>query len=144
MGGHYRQRSVEKYPLDICEKLQTDGKRILEIFNTNLTYPYVVDFFKDADSVEFSLIFPHESNFFKGHFTDFPIVPGVVQLFFAKEFIKDTFSIDFVPEKVKKIKFSSVIKPDMPVNLELVKKETSVEFKYFGKDKIFSSGTFVL
>lgn len=137
-----RWRFLPDFPLNKNGK--TDGKRILEIFNTNLTYPYVVDFFKDADRVEFSLIFPHESNFFKGHFTDFPIVPGVVQLFFAKEFIKDTFSIDFVPEKVKKIKFSSVIKPDMPVNLELVKKETSVEFKYFGKDKIFSSGTFVL
>ena len=110
----------------------------------NLSLPLILSRNISGDEAVFWITFLNNSNFFKGHFTDFPIVPGVVQLFFAKEFIKDTFSIDFVPEKVKKIKFSSVIKPDMPVNLELVKKETSVEFKYFGKDKIFSSGTFVL
>ena len=88
--------------------------------------------------------FFENSNFFNGHFPDFPILPGVVQLFFAKEFAKDVYNLDFVPQKVKKIKFSSIIKSECKVKLVLSKKDGSVDFKYISGEKIFSSGTFVL
>ena len=132
------------FDLPVNDRGKIDERRIREVFSTNLTYPNVITSSVKPDYAEFLLIFPHESNFFKGHFTNFPILPGVVQLFFVKEFIKDSFGIDFIPEKIKKIKFSSVIKPDVCVCLGLVKKENSVDFKFFDGDKIFSSGTFVL
>ena len=58
--------------------------------------------------------------------------------------IKDGFNLDFVPQKVKKVKFSSIIKPDEKVTLYLKKSETSIDYKFTKGDKIFSSGTFVL
>ena len=137
-----RWRFLFELPLTNAGKV--NGTRIKEIFNTNVTYPDIIDFNISSTCADFSLVFGHNSNFFKGHFTSFPILPGVVQLFFAKEFIKDTFNLDFIPEKVKKIKFSSIIKPDTIVHLSLVRKENSVDFKFSDKDKIFSSGTFVL
>lgn len=73
-----------------------------------------------------------------------PILPGVVQLFFVKEFIKDAFNLDFVPQKVKKVKFSSIIRPDEKVRLNLVKTEKSVDYKFTKGETVFSSGTFVL
>ena len=132
------------YDLPVNERGKTDLARIKEIFNTNVTYPYVIDFNINGDNADLDLIFPKNSNFFEGHFPQMPILPGVVQLFFAKEFIKDVFHFDFVPQKVKKVKFSSIIKPDMKVRLTLCKTDKSVEYKFTKDEVIFSSGTFVL
>ena len=137
-----RWRFLFELPLTNSGKI--NGARVREIFNTNVTYPDIIEFSISSCGADFKLIFPHNSSFFKGHFSNFPILPGVVQLFFAKEFIKDVFSLDFIPNKVKKVKFSSIIKPDTLVHLNLVRKENSVDFKFFDKDKVFSSGTFVL
>ena len=132
------------YDLPINNSGKVDGKRIREIFDTNVTYPNIIDYSLNNNIAQFCFVFPQNSNFFKGHFTDFPILPGVVQLFFAKEFIKDVFHLDFAVQKVKKVKFSSIIKPEMQVCMSLERKESSVDFKYFKDDKVFSSGTFVL
>lgn len=132
------------HDLPVTERGKINRERITEIFNTNITYPNIIDFSINSDFAQFKLVFPLSSNFFKGHFTDFPILPGVVQLFFAKEFIKDAFNLDFVPETVKKIKFSSVIKPDTQATLTLKRKEKSIDFMFTNGDITFSSGSFVL
>lgn len=126
------------------ERGKIDGARVKEWFNTNVTYPNIVKLENDGQNAEITLIFPKNSNFFKGHFSDFPILPGVVQLFFAKEFARDIFNLYFVPQKVKKVKFSSIIKPEMKVKLVLTRNEKSIEYKYIDEEKTFSSGTFVL
>ena len=130
--------------LPINSRGKIDTTRVCEWFDTDVTYPNVVGYSNNEQNVEIDLIFPKNSNFFKGHFPDFPILPGVVQLFFAKEFARDIFNLNFVPQKVKKIKFSSIIKPEVKVKLVLTKKENSVDYKYTDEEKTFSSGTFVL
>ena len=133
--------------LPLNERGKIDENRIREWFNTDVTYPNVVGFLNDGQVAEIDLIFPKNSNFFKGHFPEFPILPGVVQLFFAKELSRDIFNLDFVPKKVKKVKFSSIIKPDTKVKLVLTRSEKSIEYKFVDcKDieKVFSSGNFVL
>lgn len=132
------------FDLPLNERGKINWQRISEIFNTNVTYPYITDFGVSTSSAYFALIFPKSSNFFEGHFTGMPILPGVVQLFIVKEFIKDAFNLDFVPQKVKKVKFSSIIKPDEKVRLNLIKTEKSVEYKFTKGEAVFSSGTFVL
>ena len=126
------------------ERGKIDGARVKEWFNTNVTYPNIVKLENDGQNAEITLIFPKNSNFFKGHFPGFPILPGVVQLFFAKEFARDIFNLNFVQQKVKKVKFSSIIKPEMKVKLVLTRNEKSIEYKYIDEEKTFSSGTFVL
>ena len=135
-------RFLHELPVD--ERGKIDAKRIKEIFNTNFSYPIVVHNTVAQDIAEYELIFPKNSNFFEGHFTGVPILPGVVQLFVAKDFIKSAFHLDFVPEKIKRIKFSSIIKPDMQVKLSLRKKESSVDYKFTKGDICYSSGSFEL
>lgn len=140
-----RWRFLPDLPLN--ERGKVDDKRIREWFNTDVTYPNVVGFSNDGQKAELDLIFPKNSNFFQGHFPEFPILPGVVQLFFAKEFSRDIFNIDFIPEKAKKVKFSSVIKPETKVKLVLTRGEKSIDYKFVDCEdceKIFSSGSFVL
>ncbi len=132
------------YDLPVNRRGKVNGERIREIFSTNITYPYITNSFVSCESAQFDLIFPRESNFFQGHFANFPILPGVVQLFFVKEFIKDAFNLDFVPHKIKKVKFSSIIRPDEKVCLALKKSDKAVEYQFKNEEKVFSSGTFVL
>lgn len=132
------------YEIPVDERGKVNVKRIKEIFNTNFSYPFVTKYNVTQDYAEFNVIFPKSSNFFEGHFTGMPILPGVVQLFIAKEFIKDAFHIDFVPEKVKKVKFSSIIKPDTEITITLTKTSRGIEYKFTKDEIIFSCGTFEL
>ena len=72
-----------------------------------------------------------------------PILPGVVQLYFAKYFADDIFNIEIPPTEAKKVKFSNIIRPDTPVTLRLKNLEKSLEFTYLADDKTYSSGIFV-
>lgn len=135
-------RFLTNFPTN--ERGKIDGTRIKEWFITNVTYPNIINYKNNNITAEIELIFPKNSNFFNGHFTDFPILPGVVQLFFAKEFSRDIFNLKFTPQKVKKIKFSSIIKPETKVKLILIKNENSVDYKFTNDKNTFSSGTFVL
>ena len=140
-----RWRFLQDLPVN--KRGKVNDKRIREWFNSNITYPDIVGYLNNGENIELDLIFPQNSNFFQGHFPEFPILPGVVQLFFANEFSKDIFNIDFIPEKTKKVKFSSIIKPDTKVKLVLTKGKKSIDYKYVdceNYEKIFSSGTFVL
>ena len=135
-------RFLHELPLNERGKIKSE--RVRQIFNTNVTYPYITYINVSTNIAYFDLIFPQNSSFFEGHFTGMPILPGVVQLFFVKEFIKDAFNLEFVPKKVKKVKFSSIIRPDEKVRLNLVKTEKSVDYKFTKGETVFSSGTFVL
>ena len=88
-------------------------------------------------------MFKANSNFFRGHFDVMPVLPGVVQLFYANWFADEVFNIKLSNIEAKRIKFSNIIKPDEELILKLTNKDNSVEFTYLGDDKIYSSGIFV-
>ena len=72
-----------------------------------------------------------------------PILPGVVQLYYARYFANDVFNIEISPEEVKKVKFSNIIKSDTNIILKLKNDENCVNFTYEADDKVYSSGIFV-
>ncbi|GBF22672.1 AMP-dependent ligase [Candidatus Gastranaerophilus sp. (ex Termes propinquus)] len=123
---------------------KVDREKIEKIFLTKLSYPLVLKHTQDAKSAEIELVFYKNSNFFKGHFDDYPLTPGVVQLFFAHWFAQSCFEVKISSEQVKKIKFSNPIKPDKVIRLYLIDEDKTVSWEYFDKksgDK-FSSGIF--
>ena len=90
------------------------------------------------------MIFYKNSNFFNGHFENFPIVPGVVQLYYAGYFIENLFEVELAKNAVKKMKFSNVIEPDKVLTLKMQNKGKSFEYTYLANDTVFSSGIFLL
>lgn len=86
------------------------------------------------------MTFINNSNFFKGHFEGMPILPGVVQLFYANWFAKLAFGIDCSQGQIRRVKFSNIIKPLEIVELELKKTDSGVSFRYYNEEKTFSSG----
>ncbi len=134
-------RILDEIPKNEAGK--TDKNKLNKIFGMNLSLPFVVSRNISENSAEIELVFKHNCNFFKGHFDAMPILPGVVQLYYARYFIEDVLGIELGYSEVKKVKFSNIINPDMKVKLVLKNNEKSVEYTYLADDKIFSSGIFI-
>lgn len=147
---HVKQYS-ELYPqkwrfLHEIPKTETGkiNKAVIDkIFGINLSMPLVFDKKINSNKVEITLAFLKNSNFFNGHFPEIPILPGVVQLFFAHFFAENEFCTDISVHKIKKIKFSKIIKPDTKIILNLSDNDLSVDYSYTDGENIFSSGTFI-
>ncbi len=117
-----------------------DRNLIAEIFDLNLSMPLVLSRFIEDNLGVFRLCFIRNSNFYKGHFDGFPILPGVVQLFYANWFTKLVFGMDCTKGQIRKVKFTSIIHPSEIVELELKKTNKGVEYKYLREDAVCSSG----
>ena len=137
-----RWKFIDEIPRTLNGKI--DRARIERIFNINLSYPLIISREISKDRALFNLYFMSGSNFFKGHFDGMPVLPGVVEMFYADYFTQEAFGICCRTGQLRRIKFSNIIQPDMVVQLELIKTESGVSFKYFSDDKIYSSGIFPL
>ena len=134
-------RILDEIPKTLSGK--TDFAKLRKIFGSNLSMPFVFSRHADSSGAEIELLFKRNSNFLRGHFDITPILPGVVQLYYAKFFAEDVFGIELPHNEVKKVKFSNIMKPEHKVVLKLTNRDKSVEFTYLSDDKIFSSGIFV-
>lgn len=119
---------------------KVDKEFIHEIFSLNLSMPLILSRFVEGEQAFFKLAFIKNSSFFKGHFEEFPILPGVAQLFFANWFTKLAYGIDCSAGQIRKVKFSNIIKPDEIIELELKKTEKGVVYKYLRGEVLCSSG----
>ncbi len=79
------------------------------------------------NELEITIKIPADLDYFKGHFTETPILPGVVQIHWAAEQISHHFSAAGNPQKIEKLKFKKLIFPETEVKLVLSRKS---EHKY--------------
>lgn len=134
-------RILDEIPKTASGKI--DSAKLRKIFGSNLSMPFVFSRRADSSGAEIELLFRRNSNFLRGHFDITPVLPGVVQLYYARFFAEDVFGIELPYDEVKKVKFSNIMKPEIKITLKLINKEKSVEFTYLADDSIFSSGIFV-
>lgn len=128
--------------IPINERGKINKEKIKEIFNLNLSLPLILNSKIEKENATFELCFLKNSNFFKGHFENFPILAGVVQLFYADFFIKKAFKIDCKKGQIRKIKFSNIIRPNNKIKLNLIKNEKNVTFEYKDENQTYSGGVF--
>lgn len=122
------------------ENGKTDRGAIKDLFKLNLSLPLVIERECKRDCASFKLCFLNNSNFFKGHFDGFPILPGVVQLFWAAYFTKVAFKLDCNAGQIRKIKFSNIIRPAVIVDLNIEKLPNGINYTYSDEHKTYSSG----
>ncbi len=128
----------DEIPKNIRGKI--DKEKIRELFELNLSLPLILSRIKEDNSITFRLIFLGNSNFFKGHFEDLPILAGVVQLFYVDFFSKLAYNLDCHCGQIRRVKFANIIKPNQIIDLELTKTDTGISFKYKDENKTYSSG----
>ncbi len=136
-----RWKFIDEIPMTQLGKV--DKKLIEHYFNINVSLPVILKRVITSQSVELSIFFYRQCNFFKGHFPEFKLVPGVAQLFFAKEFANNFFKTNIGQGQWKRIKFSNIIEPDSIVNLKLFKTDKTINFEFSSESKVYSSGTFL-
>lgn len=135
-------RILDEIPRNMSGKIDT--MKLRKIFGVNISYPFIFSRQSASEAAEVELLFRENSNFLNGHFDKLPVIPGVVQLYYAKFFAEDVFGISLPHNQIKKVKFSNVMKPENKIKLKLNLKEKSLDFAYLSDDKLFSSGIFVI
>jgi len=85
---------------------------------------------------------PAKLLYFDGHFTDAPILPGVVQLEWAIHYGRQYFNLPPQFRAVHALKFQQVILPDSPVQLELLHdaQKGNLQFRYVSESGQHASG----
>ena len=133
---------IDEIPMNLFGKKDKD--KIEKLFNLNLSLPVVLDRALNKDIIVYKIFFYKSCDFFRGHFPNFKVLPGVVQLFFAKEFANFHFNLSLGCGQWKRIKFSNIIKADSVINLKIEKTEKNVCFEYYDDERKYSSGVFPL
>lgn len=92
----------------------------------------------------FEGIIPEGCFFFDGHFVDFPLVPGFVELGLAIRYAQ-TLGISFIDiSKISNIKFTAFLRPKDHCKLHVELKDKSLSFKMFANQNVCFSGRALL
>ncbi|GMO29716.1 MAG: hypothetical protein Ta2F_05140 [Termitinemataceae bacterium] len=80
---------------------------------------------------------PSTSPFFDGHFPNFKLLPAVVQFELVMRYADRYFHCGIEPKKIKRIKFSDMIKPNDELHMELTynKIDSKITFVITSPDK---------
>ncbi|WP_119328443.1 ApeI family dehydratase [Cysteiniphilum halobium] len=113
-----------------------DHSRLPQVIHQRITQ------IKDETQVELDILFHHDLVFFKGHFENAPILPGIAQTDFVIAFSDYFLGIDKKAiTNIPQLKFSRVILPNTKLKLCISKKSNLLLFRYIDKDNLtYSSG----
>lgn len=86
---------------------------------------------------------PPELLYFKGHFPQTPILPGVVQVHWAIHYGIQCFNVSKHFRGIQKLKFQKIIQPNTTLTLELCydEKKSVLNFRYYSQLGQHSSGS---
>ena len=112
----------------------------------NGVLPQELEHSVESEQVIVNLKVDADIDFFKGHFPQAPVLPGVAQLDWAIHYARKYLSLSDAPVKnVEALKFQVVITPNQEVTLDLVQKsETKFTFKFCSEKGTHASGRIVL
>lgn len=128
------------YEIPKTQTGKVDTEKLKRIFGLNLSLPLIFEIKKEEQEASLELAFLKESNFFDGHFTGFPILPGVAQLYFAHKYAEYIFNRKIKNTQAKRVKFSHIIKPNKKVKLCFKMNENNINYSYKIENDIYSSG----
>ena len=113
----------------------------MDDFDENLR-PLVIDKKIINNDLFLTLQVSEKLKYFQGHFKDFPILPGVVQLDWVIYFVKSILKLDGEFNAIDVIKFKEPLFPNTEVNLSIkvFKEKNKIEFLFNNENSTFSSG----
>jgi 3-hydroxymyristoyl/3-hydroxydecanoyl-(acyl carrier protein) dehydratase len=112
---------------------------------TNLNHPTIITAIQDdilSGLVELQLHVPADLDCFKGHFPEFPILPGVVQLKWVVDCAKEYLALNRSINTVERLKFTCPIQPDMSIKLRIqfdISKQCA-DFRFYDDAQSFAQG----
>jgi 3-hydroxymyristoyl/3-hydroxydecanoyl-(acyl carrier protein) dehydratase len=118
--------------------------RPISLPDVNENFPRVLTATVDRPNVCFGLDVSQDLSWFRGHFPDMPILPGVVQLHWAVIVARAVFKFPDSPLEVKRLKFKNVVIPPRVLELSVsVHASNEVQFEFYSPDEQYSLGRLV-
>jgi acyl-CoA synthetase (AMP-forming)/AMP-acid ligase II len=108
-------------------------------------YPEILKTELSDEVVNLTIKIPENLSYFEGHFSEMPVVPGVVQLDWVVKFAIQHFKISGRVSEGNRIKFSQLMRPldEICLTLQHTPEKKSVSYRYKLGDKFYASGSFV-
>jgi len=122
-----KYRFVHELPRNAQGKVQASAIR--EILSSQMAEPYVENEERTAATYAADLTFDADAAYFKGHFPDFAVLPGVILLGMAHRLAEAFAGRTRTLRLVKKMKFSHVLRPGETVHFTLTQMSDG-EFAY--------------
>ena len=122
-----KYRFVRELPRNAQGKVQSSA--IQEILVSQMAEPLMENETHTPTTYEADLTFDGDAAYFKGHFPDCAVLPGVIQLGTAHHLAESFIGHVRTLRTVKKMKFSHVLQPGETVHFTLTKKSDD-EFAY--------------
>jgi 3-hydroxymyristoyl/3-hydroxydecanoyl-(acyl carrier protein) dehydratase len=112
----------------------------------SIVWPVVESVKHHEDAVELELLIPSNLLYFKGHFDQAPVLPGVVQIHWAIEFGRQYFRLPETFTGLEVIKFQDLIIPQAQIKLTLhhPRHSNKLSFSYTSFRGRHSSGRIVM
>ncbi len=114
-------RFVRELPVNDRGKVSAADVRA--ILAANWQEPVVRNWRVKEGELAAELVFPPDAECFRGHFPDFPILPGVAQLFYLRHFARQVFRDFPETQTFRRLKFQKVVFPRDAVTLTVTRRE---------------------
>ena len=100
---------------------------------------------KTGNSVSLEFAIPGSTPYFDGHFPGFPILPGVAEIELVTRFAARYLETNVALSEIRRVKFTSPVRPDTPLLLKLEKTDKTIVFNLSSEDgkTAYSMGTVV-
>lgn len=95
---------------------------------------------KSENYLKCRMFFSEEAEYFKGHFDDFKLLPGLVQLKILTTLIKKHFDSNFNIVKIPNTKFVKPVYPGQEVEVTLNRENESYQFSISKSGKLCAKG----
>ena len=104
-------------------------------------WPEIIALEHVDESVSLGMRIDSQLEWFKGHFPENPILPGVVQVHWSVEFARRLFYPDAAFRRIDNLKFKTVVQPDATLTLTLTPtKDKQIKFVMVLTDSVCSEG----
>lgn len=106
--------------------------------------PTILSVTDGAETANIRMHIVDDLSWFRGHFPNLPVLPGIVQLHWAVQACEILFGLKHPPVEIKRLKFKRVITPPRLVELNLLRKgERAVQFSFNSRDEAHSEGRLI-
>lgn len=107
-----------------------------------VTEPEIISVRREGDTARLALRIPKDLSYFRGHFAEIPLLPGVVQVDWAILLARQQFDIPAHFKRLSALKFMRVLSPGSEPELVLNWRASNheLEFRYEAGESLFSSG----
>ena len=132
-----RCRLVPILPYNERGKLTVSG--LQQVAASAWQQPIIEGLARGETTLELRAAFPADHPFFAGHFPGFAVLPGVTQLIFVRDWIRQAFGV-LADGEITQLKFRQVVRPGQWLNLRIDRAGKAFTFTLSHGSEVCASG----